>query len=351
MKYIVNNLKNLNNKEKERNVKKLIQNQTRRLKRIADQYSKPLVLNIYFNNVDKINSQISAVIALKENVLYLSEKDKDIEACIFKLFDKLKVSLTKNIHKEKKDKLLKRKKVKIKSYLENLQNLQELRHDNIKETFTELTKILFSDIARYIKRRIEAAEMTTTLEKGKFKIHELLDELYLAFYYHFDDISINKNKIDIWLYKKADDLLNEKLKEFEFDRKKTIRLENILKKERNAFDEQITADADDEIILLDDLDDIVPASDELSVYDLIFEENEDSVLDDITLKLEREEIHKIIRLELAKLPVLEGNILDLYLINQLTEKEIAEIKNISIKEVESIIENSGKIIKEKLLSL
>ncbi|MFW6275346.1 MAG: hypothetical protein ACOC2M_01780 [bacterium] len=348
MKYILNNVKCLKDKNLEWRTKQLIKKQTSRLSGITNSYHKPVTVNIFFNHIDNVTFQVSSVIVLREHVVYLKERSSHIEAAIHRLFDKLKLVLTRKIQKEKKDYLYQRKRTRLKNFHENLQNLQDLRQEITKETFKKFTKILLHDVSRYIKRRIRTTELTTELKKGTFKIQDLLDELFLVVYDRFNEIPAEKDKITVWLYKKADEQINDKLKEYQFNNEKLVRLENVLGKELKSFDEQFTVDADEEIIPMEELEDFIPKPNDYSLYDLLFDENEDSLIEDLTLKLNQDKIQKIIHLQLAKLPEKERTVIDLFLIDQFAEEEIAEIKGLTKEEVRTIIEENIKQIKYSL---
>lgn len=348
MKYILNNTKCLNDKNLHRKVKQVVKKQMNRLSRLTDNYRKPVTVNIFFNQIDNVTYQISAVVVLKQHVIYLKEKETDIETGIYKLFDRLKLSLTRKIQKEKKDYLFRRKKNRLKNLHENIKNLQDLRQETTKETFKKFLEILLHDVSHYIERRIKTTEAVTELNKGSVKVEELLDELFLIVYDEFEEIPVEKEKITVWLYQKADELLDERLNDYQFNRDKLVRIETILEKELEAFDEQFTIDADEEIIPVEELDELIPKTDEHSIYELLFSEDEESLLEEITLKLNQDKIQKIIHLELAKLPVNERSILDLYLIDQLSEEEIAEIKNMAVNEIQDIINKNTNQIKQSL---
>lgn len=322
--------------------------QTNRISRIADNYRKPVTVNVFFNKADKVTYQISAMVSLKEHVIYLQEKDTNIEAGIHRLFDRLKLSVAKKIHKERRYYLYRRKRTRLKNFHDNLKHLKDLRQEHTKNAFKKLSKILLHDLSRYIKRRIKTTEITTELKRGNFKVQEVLDELYLILYNNIEEIPTDIKEMNVWLYQKADELLDEKLNEYQFNKEKLVRLDNILEKERKTFDEEFTIDADEEIIPVEELDEFAPGSDEYSIYELLFNEDEESLLEEITFKLNQEKIQKIIHLELAKLPENERSILDLFLIDQLTEEEIAEIKNLPTNEVSKIISEKTQQIKQSL---
>lgn len=348
MKYIINNVKCIGDKKLQQKAKQLVRKQTNRISRIADNYRKPVTVNVFFNKADKGTYQISVMVPLREHVIYLQENDTNIEAGIHRLFDRLKLSIAKKIHKEKRNYLYRRKKTRLKNFHDNLKNLKDLRQEHTQNTFKKLSKILLHDLGHYIKRRIRATEITAELKMENLKVQELLDELYLILYNNIEEIPTDIKAMNVWLYQKADELLNEKLNEFRFNKEKLVRLDNILEKELKSFDESFTIDADEEVIPVEELDEFTPKADDFSIYELLFNEDEDSLLEEITFNLNQDKIQKIIYLELTKLPENERSILDLFLIDQLTEEEIAEIKNLPTDEIRKIISEKTQQIKQSL---
>ncbi len=351
MEYKINNLKCIKDKHEKQAARELIDQLTGRLERVADNYPKPVVVNIFFNKTDNINYQVSIVANLKEHVVYIKEKGKEIEAVLYTIFDRLKLLLNKKIEKERKEYLYKRQKLRLANFNEHMQGLIEFNHEDNQEVFNNLARLLLNDVASYIRRRIKSAETTKAIGQNTFNPQEILDELYLKVYEKKDEIPKQENQTQVWLYKFADRILDNKLKEVEFEKANFERLDAIIEAEYKLINVGFTTDAENEIIPIEELDDIEYAQGRYSARDLLFEEDEDTLLDDILLSYNRRSIHKIIQLELAKLPVLKRTVMDLYLISQFTEEEIAALKDLSVKEVEAIINESSKDVKRKLAQL
>jgi DNA-directed RNA polymerase specialized sigma24 family protein len=281
----------------------------------------------------------------------IKEKGNNIETCINILFDRLKVTLSKKINKERKEYLYRRKNNQMIALNESLEEIISTKVNETRELFNQLLKILMNDIAKYMKRRIKSAELTSAIRRGRFTLQELLDELYLLIYDRIYDIPRDPLKSNIWLYRLADDFLDRKLNEIKFEKENFERLESLVEAEYASMEESFTVDADEEIIPMEELDGYEQMANMYAVSDFFVDEDENSLLDEITLKVNQEQIHQIIERELSKLPLLKRTILDLYLLSQMTIGEISSIKNISEAEVESIIDEVSKDLKLKLYSV
>jgi DNA-directed RNA polymerase specialized sigma24 family protein len=214
-----------------------------------------------------------------------------------------------------------------------------------------LLKDLAKELPKYIKRRIKAAEMTSAVKKGKFKIQELLDELYLMVYDRLESLPESTTAMNNWLYQLADELLEKLFRELEFEKNHFQDLERIVETEYQSQKEEYTEDGEEDIIPVEEWDEYQKMPDWYAADDLIFGEDENSLLDDITLKLNQKEIHELIEKELAKYPAFKRTIMDLYLLGQFSVEEIAETKWISVSEVEEIIHEVNQDMKKKLALL
>jgi DNA-directed RNA polymerase specialized sigma24 family protein len=351
MKYIINNEKSIKSEKERANAERIIAKQVDRLERITRTYPKPVTLDLYFNAVNRDRIMVSAVVNLKGDIIYLKEKGDDLDALLYSLFDRMKLTISKRIHKERKDYLYKRKNQQYEAFMENLMELQELKKEKERELFSHLLQIILNDVAKYVRRRIKSAEMTTAVKRGKFKVQELLDELYALIYDRIEQVPGDEKKTRAWLYHQADEILQEEFREIEFEEDNFEQLDRLVDAEYRSMEETITMDAENEVVLMEDLDDYEQIAERYAAEGLNYEEDENSLLDEITLRLNLEEIHSFIEKELAKYPLFKRTIMDLYLINQMSVEEISEIKRISATEVEAVIREVNAELKRKLAFL
>lgn len=347
MQYKIHNAKSIENKDCRNKARKIINRQILRVRNIAGNYPKPLLLNIYFNKSDRVNYVVSCTIKMKEGMVYVKEKGDNIESILHVVFDKLKVVLNKKINKERKEYLRKYKSKQHLIFNEYLPELQELKKTDTRDTFNQLLKILLSDVAKYVRRRIKSAEMTTAINKGRFKRQEILDDIYLQVYDQLDEIPGDQGNTRIWLYRIADHIMEDHFKEIDFERKNIERLTEIVSSEYARMEEEYTVDAEEEIIPLEELDEYESQSD-LSMATMLYDEDENSILDELTLKINKRDIQILIEKELAKLPVFERTVMDFYLTNQMSVEEIAEIKNIPVWDIENVTSRICQDLKQKL---
>lgn len=348
MKYLVRNEKVIRSKHEREKVLHLIEKKVHRVGEIAKNYSKPLTVEIYFKQYNKMNYLVSAVIKLKEGVVYVKEVGSDLTPTLNILFNRLRISLNRRMNKERKDYLYKRKDRRFASVHEYFSELKTLKKEDSKELFNNLLQALLTDVSRYVRRRIRSAEMTTALEKGRISIQEMLDELYLLVYARIDEVPDDSYKINTWLYQLADEVLDKQLNELEFESQHFENLAELIEKESGSMEETFTVDGENEIIPLEELDSF---DEQIGMYhpgDFHIDEDENSLLDDLTFQYNKQLIHNFIEKELLKYPVYKRNIMDLYLLHQMSLEDIAEIKRMSPNEIEAVINEVSKEIKVNL---
>jgi DNA-directed RNA polymerase specialized sigma24 family protein len=350
MKYKIHNDNIIKQDDERINCKNLIKKQASRLDCFSLAYPKELLLNLYFNSTAKDKYQITAVIRLKHRTIVVKQSGKNIEAIVFTLFDRLKLALSKRLQKEQSEHSRHAKNIRIRSISENLPELIELKNEDSDDLLKDILKLLLNDIAKYTHRRLKTAEMTSSIKRGMFKTQDLLDEIYLIVYERLEEIPAYEDEILIWLHKVVDEHLDEKFQEMEFEKEHFDRIENILEADYQSMKEDYTIGADYDIVPMEELDEFEAPYPLYSVNQLEYEAGEDYLLDDLILKMNDKELHAMIEKELMKLPVLKRTIMDLYLLEQMTAKEIANIKGISFSEVETIINEVISQLKKTLSS-
>lgn len=351
MDYIIHNAKCIRAQDERRSALATIEKQMTRLQKVVEHYRKKIVVDLYFNVVSHIQYQVSAVISLNGEIVFVKQKGENLDALLYALFDRVRLTLSKKINQGRKEYLYQRKDRQFQAFLENLEELQELKRRESREVFDRLVRVISGDVATYIRRRLNSAEMTTAVKRGRFKVQELMDDLYLEVYEHIEEVPEGEARIKAWLYHRADEILAKKFRELEFEQEHFTQLEELVENEYRMMEERLTADADQEVILEEELEEPFQANDWYTADNLIYGEDENTLLDEVTLKLHQKEIHRLIEKELSKWPLHKRTIMDLYLINQMTVEEIAEVKQFHVTEVESVIREVNQQLKKELAFL
>jgi DNA-directed RNA polymerase specialized sigma24 family protein len=348
MKHIIYNDSIIEQDDERKNIKNLIKRQVNRLDHFSSGYPKELVLNLHFARATKDNYLITAVIRLKQRTLIVKQSGDNLESIVYALFDRLKLTLNKQLHKLRKEHSRHAKNIRIRSFSENLPELVELKNEDSDVLLKEILKLLLNDIAKYTHRRLKTAEMTSSVKRGMFKTPELLDEIYLIVYERLEEIPADEDEILIWLHRIVDEYLAEKFHEQEFENAHFDSINSIVETEYQSLEEEYTIDADYDIVPVEELDEYEASHPFYSANQLEYTIDEHYLLDDLILKMNEKDIHRLIEKELMKLPVLKRTIMDLYLLEQMTAEEIAHIKGLSFSTVEAVINEVISQLKKEL---
>jgi len=336
MNYMIHNEDCIQSDFQRQELREIVRRQMGRLSGADPNYPDSIAVDLYLDKPDRETFQVSAIVNLKDEIIYLKEEGRNMDYILRSLFNNLMLRMTRTINRERREYRWGRKDRQYRTFIDNLSELRNLKQEKAGEMFQRLIRLISGDVATYIRRRLKLAEMTTAINRGVFKIQELLDDLFLMAYDRFDEVPENEGGIRSWLYHMADELLQQKFREMEFEKRHFQNLAALVEAEYKSLEE---------------LQDSSGPDDWYSADNLLIGEDEDTLLDEITLKMNQKEIHLLMEKELAKLPVLSRTIMDLYLINQMNVEEIAGIKKISSEEVEKVVREVSRNLTNKLFFL
>lgn len=348
MNYLIHNKGSVLNESELRKAKLFIEAQIFQFEQVLDKQANAVVLDLYFSKDKQGHFLVSYILNLYGEIVFTRETGSDLRTCLQSVFKQMKLAIVKNNYRRNRVNSIELKEQQVSVLEKYAGDLQEMKSSKTRDVFNHLLKLILKELAKYIRRRIKAAEMTTAIRRGRFKIQELLDELYLRVYERFEEIPKDAKDINNWLYQLADELLRELFNEISFENQHFQDIEKIVESEYRSMEEKFTVNADQEIIPVEELDEFDGNRDLYAADDLFLGEDEDSLLDEITLELNQKEIHFLIEKELAKLPIFKRTIMDLYLISQMSVEEIAEMKEVRPGEVENVIHEINKDLKRKL---
>ena len=193
----------------------------------------------------------------------------------------------------------------------------------------------------YVKQRIRVAENLGIFPRNMYKSNEIIDEVVLKVYEEGLHKSLNQDDLRIAMFRLTFDRMNELLESEEWH-KDSISTKLILEDELKQLEENFTMDADNDLIMNEDLDDISYHLNDKEGVSLPYDEEEEGVkvlfgLDTSETEgfwQDRKEIRKLY----YKLPLNTSNIVDLYVLGKLSFAEIASILNTQIAEVKEIVD-------------
>ena len=230
----------------------------------------------------------------------------------------------------------------------NLKNHK--KQGNQKEFNLELEKYL-PKLEKYIRHRIKVYEAKRKLPRNFYAPADVLADVYLKIYNDFDNIKDEK-QLKTKLFSLADEIIQSYIKE-EKQIKRKLPVDKLVKEELKMLYEELTADADGELLLVSDLkdEDIEYKQEDFKPKTYLFDYDTQIAFaaslgmspDDFR----DEKMQAMFGSLYARLPELIRQVLDLNALGGLNPGEIAEITGVKPSEVEEILVAIENKVKKK----
>ncbi|WP_103071408.1 hypothetical protein [Aquimarina sediminis] len=216
----------------------------------------------------------------------------------------------------------------------------------------EFSKKLLSIVPHlhpYVKHRLYIAESVGILPQNMYCSNGLIDDAIVKLYQDGLDIEIDTLSLELTLFKIADELIDE-LYIREGWHQKNISTNYFLKKELEKLEENYTVEADNELVMNEELDDICYHQNSEDKQSFIYNDRDSDMLKVIDSEPSSEyRKQKLLGKFYSWLPMETSKIIDLFVFGKLNFKEIATIKEISAQEVKEIIINVRKSFRRNLI--
>ncbi len=135
-----------------------------------------------------------------------------------------------------------------------VKQLYRHKEENDFEQFYNKISSLVPDLKKFATRSLMAAEGQGVIDRGFYNAEGILDEIYLEVFKDITDIK-DEERLKIILFSKAVQKIEEK-KIIEQETPDYLPTEKMLQQELDALDEKFTTQADGDLILNTELDDI-----------------------------------------------------------------------------------------------
>jgi len=195
-------------------------------------------------------------------------------------------------------------------------------------------------VKRYVANRLRMAVIDGILARGKYRVEDITDEVYIKLKEEFDDGRLSVDQIKLKMFMLADRQLEKILAE-EYVHGEDVSVEEIVAGEMKTLEEKYVAEADGDLVLYEELDDVSYQHDQeqKTVYLLEpgFESDLITALDLEKSCADAPEARKILAGTYQHLPLLTTIIIDLHVAGGLSAVEIAEIRNMDARDVDRII--------------
>ncbi len=226
--------------------------------------------------------------------------------------------------------------------MNHISELKKHKSQQDQKAFNAVLDRFLPGLQRYIRHRIKTAEAKHLLPVNFYDATDVLAEVYLRIYDKMNEIEDEKG-LKIQMFRLADEIIEEYIRK-EKPGHKRLPVDKLLAEELKMMREveNLTVDADGEIVLVDELDDISYHQDEFKPKVFLFDKDAEKdfarALNLSEADFNEERFRNVFGSIYAQLPDTVRRILDLVSIGGLTAEEAAGVLNISVGEVNEALE-------------
>ena len=203
----------------------------------------------------------------------------------------------------------------------------------------------------FVKQRIRVGENLGIFPRNMYQTNEIIDEVVLDVYEGGIQESNNIEELRMIMFEKVNHKMHNLFKTEEWH-KYSISTKIILEEELKLLEENFTMDADNDLIMNEDLDDISYHQNDKQSTALPYDSQQESVQALLELMDNKHTDNWNDRNELRrvyyKLPLNSSNIVDLYILGKLSLHEIASILHMEVLEVKEIVNFVKETFKKQL---
>ncbi|MBT8272551.1 MAG: hypothetical protein KJO77_02005 [Bacteroidia bacterium] len=222
-----------------------------------------------------------------------------------------------------------------------MSTIEQLSSKSSQSTFDKKVLAAIQHLHPYVKHRLIVAESKGILPKNMYTSNGIIDEGIATLYRNGYDVDLDAMAVKLRLFYIVDEDLNNLLKKEAFHQK-TISTDRILKEELGKLNEDFTMDADLDLILNTELDDISSHQND-GEHIFLYQDSDSTILREFEIEdLSGKNPHHLLGKFYHWLPLNVSNIVDLYIYGNLRFEDIAKIKDIQIERIERIFEEVKK---------
>lgn len=226
--------------------------------------------------------------------------------------------------------------------VEALSILEKKKEANNRIDFDNLMEELLPEVKQYIIRQLKISLKKGTLPEGKYKVEDFTDELYIQAYDNIHELA-KSGSMHNWLFRKADGILEDVIIEEDFNNMFFKNLNEYTKEEEEAMEEIFTRDADGDLIMLEEIDDLSYSKLDYTLEETFINHIEKDLIEKLNRSMTKKEIYRQIDTILFCLPFKMRTIFELSIYHNFKSSEISEIKKIHIQEVDAILAQAKNV--------
>ena len=209
------------------------------------------------------------------------------------------------------------------------------------EQFNDIVNRILPRVRRYVAQRLRMAVIDGILGPGLYRPEDITDEVFIRLKEEFDNGTLPLDKVKVAMFRLADQELERILTEAR-GHVDDVSIEQIQVEEMRELEEKYSVDAEGELVLYEEFDDISYQHDrERKTIYLLEPGFENDLIKALDLEESRAvaatEVRQLLAHAYQELPRLAGAIISLHVAGGLSPEEIAEVRDMDVQDVETII--------------
>ncbi|WP_111707681.1 sigma-70 family RNA polymerase sigma factor [Lutibacter citreus] len=222
-------------------------------------------------------------------------------------------------------------------------NLIHLKKEGDQDSFNKLVLKILPLIRKYVNGQLNTAIKKGHFSKDKYNANDFINQLFIEIYDNIEEVK-TKNDFYLWLFKKTNELLDDRIVEEEFDNLFFKNIDDYSKPELDEMEEKFSTDGGGDLLMIEELDDKSYNHNDYTLNHVFIEDDQIALAEKIDKQLSAEQIQNHIAMVLHNLPFAMRNVFELYTNELLDLEEIAKIRNTTVEEVDQLLNNAKKAI-------
>lgn len=210
----------------------------------------------------------------------------------------------------------------------------------------ELLKIL-PEVKKFINRKLDAAVHKGHFPKSKYRAEDFIDQLFIEVYDNIEDLE-SENDFYLWLFKKTNEMLDATIDKEEFEDEFFKNIDEYSEAEWKQMAEKWSAEADGDLIMREELEDVSYHKSKQTLQQLFVEDNEKALIEKLDRELSEEDINRFTDLILNNFPQPMHTVFELFTRQKFTLEEISEIMERNLDDVEKLLKEAREILYNSL---
>ncbi|WP_378176509.1 hypothetical protein [Aquimarina sp. SS2-1] len=234
--------------------------------------------------------------------------------------------------------------------MNRIDEMPKYYEDNHKKEFGKKLLSVVPHLHPYVKHRIYIAESTGILPRNMYCSNGIIDDAIVKLYNEDQlDIAMDTLSLELKLFRIADQLIDE-LYLREGWHQQCISTNHFLREELDKLEENYTSEADNELIMNEELNDISYHQNSEKKQLFIYDDSDSAIFKIIESEDSSENRkQKLLGKFYSWLPLETSKIIDLFVFGKLNFEEIARIKDITEQEVKETIIDVRKSFRKNLI--